>query len=148
MTKWLGVPLGLPKKLIEVALPLEAQRLGLEACASALNPVAVLINKAMTEIPPKFTGRPPVNPESRQQMFGKDTEFRQEEQDRRGGQDLHDLQDLEDLEEERLDSLSLPVTPVLPVSPVNPVQSSVWRGANFRCLRAGAKVAGDHASGA
>ncbi len=146
--------MGLPKKLIEVALPLEAQRLGLEACASALNPVAVLINKAMTEIPPKFTGRPPVNPESRQQMFGKDTEFRQEEQDRRGGQDLHDLQDLqdlqdlEDLEEERLDSLSLPVTPVLPVSPVNPVQSSVWRGANFRCLRTGAKVAGDHASGA
>ena len=140
--------MGLPKKLIEVALPLEAQRLGLEACASALNPVAVLINKAMIEIPPKFTGRPPVNPESRQQMFGKDAEFRQEEQDRRGGQDLHDLEDLEDLEEERLDSLSLPVTPVLPVSPVNPVQSSVWRGANFRCLRAGAKVAGDHASGA
>ena len=47
------------------ALPLEAQRLGLEAHASDLNPVAVLINKAMIEIPPKFTGRPPVNPESR-----------------------------------------------------------------------------------
>src|SRR5262249_27078055 len=44
------------------ALPLEAQRLGLEACASDLNPVAVLINKAMIEIPPKFAGRPPVNP--------------------------------------------------------------------------------------
>ncbi len=48
------------------SLPLEAQRLGLEAHASDLNPVAVLINKAMIEIPPKFAGRPPVNPESRQ----------------------------------------------------------------------------------
>ena len=47
------------------ALPLEAQRLGLEAHASDLNPVAVLINKAMIEIPPKFAGRPPVNQESR-----------------------------------------------------------------------------------
>jgi len=45
------------------ALPLEAQRLGLEAYASDLNPVAVLINKAMIEIPPKFAGREPVNPE-------------------------------------------------------------------------------------
>ena len=43
------------------ALPLEAQRLGLEAYASDLNPVAVLINKAMIEIPPKFAGRAPVN---------------------------------------------------------------------------------------
>jgi hypothetical protein len=49
------------------ALPLEAQRLGLEAYASDLNPVAVLINKAMIEIPPKFAGKPPVNPESRKQ---------------------------------------------------------------------------------
>jgi putative DNA methylase len=45
------------------ALPLEAQRLGLESYASDLNPVAVLINKAMIEIPPKFAGRPPVNPD-------------------------------------------------------------------------------------
>ena len=44
------------------ALPLEAQRLGLEAHASDLNPVAVLINKAMIEIPPKFAGQSPVNP--------------------------------------------------------------------------------------
>lgn len=44
------------------ALPLEAQRLGLESYASDLNPVAVLINKAMIEIPPKFAGLPPVNP--------------------------------------------------------------------------------------
>jgi putative DNA methylase len=47
------------------ALPLEAQRLGLESYASDLNPVAVLINKAMIEIPPKFAGMPPVNPEAR-----------------------------------------------------------------------------------
>ena len=46
------------------ALPLEAQRLGLEAHASDLNPVAVLINKAMIEIPPRFAGKPPVNPEA------------------------------------------------------------------------------------
>ena len=48
------------------SIPLEAQRLGLEAHASDLNPVAVLINKAMIEIPPKFAGRPPVNPEAQQ----------------------------------------------------------------------------------
>ena len=47
------------------SIPLEAQRLGLEAHASDLNPVAVLINKAMIEIPPRFAGRPPVNPEAR-----------------------------------------------------------------------------------
>ena len=45
------------------SIPLEAQRLGLESYASDLNPVAVLINKAMIEIPPKFAGCPPVNPE-------------------------------------------------------------------------------------
>ena len=44
------------------AIPLEAQRLGLEAYASDLNPVAVLINKAMIEIPPKFAGWSPVHP--------------------------------------------------------------------------------------
>ncbi|MBC8285907.1 MAG: DUF1156 domain-containing protein, partial [Nitrospinae bacterium] len=44
------------------AIPLEAQRLGLESHASDLNPVAVLINKAMIEIPPKFSGQPPVGP--------------------------------------------------------------------------------------
>jgi putative DNA methylase len=53
------------------AIPLEAQRLGLEACASDLNPVAVLINKAMIEIPPKFAGRPPVRPESAECKSGK-----------------------------------------------------------------------------
>ncbi|MDS0026694.1 MULTISPECIES: DUF1156 domain-containing protein [Enterobacteriaceae] len=45
------------------ALPLEAQRLGLESYASDLNPVAVTINKAMIEIPPKFAGCEPVGPE-------------------------------------------------------------------------------------
>ncbi|NME52228.1 DUF1156 domain-containing protein [Desulfovibrio piger] len=44
------------------ALPLEAQRLGLEAWASDLNPVAVTINKAMIEIPPRLAGRKPVGP--------------------------------------------------------------------------------------
>lgn len=44
------------------ALPLEAQRLGLESYASDLNPVAVTINKAMIEVPPKFAGRAPVGP--------------------------------------------------------------------------------------
>lgn len=44
------------------ALPLEAQRLGLESYASDLNPVAVTINKAMIEIPPRFAGREPVGP--------------------------------------------------------------------------------------
>jgi len=47
------------------SIPLEAQRLGLKAYASDLNPVAVLITKALIEIPPKFAGMPPVNPESR-----------------------------------------------------------------------------------
>ncbi len=54
------------------SIPLEAQRLGLEAHASDLNPVAVLINKALIEIPPKFAGRPPVNPEARQSLMGTD----------------------------------------------------------------------------
>lgn len=46
------------------SIPLEAQRLGLEAHAHDLNPVAVMINKAMIEIPPKFAGKSPVNPEA------------------------------------------------------------------------------------
>jgi len=47
------------------SIPLEAQRLGLRANGSDLNPVAVLIGKALVEIPPKFAGRPPVNPKAR-----------------------------------------------------------------------------------
>jgi putative DNA methylase len=46
------------------SIPLEAQRLGLEAHASDLNPVAVLINKALIEIPPKFAGMAPVHPDA------------------------------------------------------------------------------------
>lgn len=46
------------------SIPMEAQRLGLEAFASDLNPVAVLINKAMVEVPPKFAGRAPINPQT------------------------------------------------------------------------------------
>jgi len=52
------------------SIPLEAQRLGLEAHASDLNPVAVLITKAMIEIPPKFAGLPPVNPRDRDRGMG------------------------------------------------------------------------------
>lgn len=52
------------------SIPLEAQRLGLEAHASDLNPVAVLINKALIEIPPKFAGQPPVNPDDRKRGLG------------------------------------------------------------------------------
>ncbi len=47
------------------SIPLEAQRLGLRAYGSDINPVAVLIGKALVEIPPKFAGLPPVNPVSR-----------------------------------------------------------------------------------
>lgn len=52
------------------AIPLEVQRLGLETHAHDLNPVAVMINKAMIEIPPKFAGKRPVNPTWRAQMAG------------------------------------------------------------------------------
>lgn len=51
------------------SIPLEAQRLGLEAHAGDLNPVAVLITKALIEIPPKFAGQAPVNPEARSKNF-------------------------------------------------------------------------------
>jgi putative DNA methylase len=50
------------------SIPLEAQRLGLEAHASDLNPVAVLINKALIEIPPKWAGKPPVHPDAKSQL--------------------------------------------------------------------------------
>ncbi|MBN2361666.1 MAG: DUF1156 domain-containing protein [Deltaproteobacteria bacterium] len=49
------------------SIPLEAQRLGLEAHASDLNPVAVLITKALIEIPPKFAGKSPVHPADKKQ---------------------------------------------------------------------------------
>ena len=58
------------------AIPLEAQRLGLEAHAHDLNPVAVMINKAMIEIPPRFAGRAPVNPEARRQANFDETNWK------------------------------------------------------------------------
>jgi len=58
------------------ALPLEAQRLGLESYASDLNPVAVLICKAMIEIPPKYAGKPPVNPDAQNQKSQMDKSWR------------------------------------------------------------------------
>lgn len=57
------------------AIPLEAQRLGLEAHAHDLNPVAVMINKAMIEIPPRFAGQSPVNPDARATL-GSDRSWR------------------------------------------------------------------------
>jgi len=53
------------------SIPLEAQRLGLEARGSDLNPVAVLITKALIEIPHQFAGLPPVNPVAKKKMSGK-----------------------------------------------------------------------------
>jgi len=58
------------------AIPLEAQRLGLEAYASDLNPVAVLINKAMIEIPTKFAGKVPVNPEASEEKLLTERDWR------------------------------------------------------------------------
>ena len=52
------------------SIPLEAQRLGLEAHASDLNPVAVMICKALIEIPPMFADMPPVNPRDREGTAG------------------------------------------------------------------------------
>ena len=55
------------------SIPLEAQRLGLRAVGSDLNPVAVLITKALIELPPRFEGRPPVsqNQDSRDSRIGR-----------------------------------------------------------------------------
>jgi len=54
------------------SIPLEAQRLGLEAHGSDLNPVAVLISKALVEIPPTFANRPPVNPAANDGLMNRD----------------------------------------------------------------------------
>src|SRR6266576_1340049 len=51
------------------SIPLEAQRLGLDVHASDLNPVAVLITKALIEIPPRFAGSPPVHPEAQRSLM-------------------------------------------------------------------------------
>lgn len=52
------------------SIPLEAQRLGLPAYGSDLNPVAVMIGKAMIEIPPKFKDQPPIHPGEKTRGFG------------------------------------------------------------------------------
>ncbi len=67
------------------SIPLEAQRLGLKAYASDLNPVAVLITKALIEIPPKFAGKPPVNPAARSEWRAERSEGRGERSEREGG---------------------------------------------------------------
>ena len=54
------------------AIPIEAQRLGLTALGGDLNPVAVLISKALVEIPPRFEGLAPINPDARDR-FGSET---------------------------------------------------------------------------
>ena len=57
------------------SIPLEAQRLGLEAHGSDLNPVAALVTKALIELPSKFAGMPPVNPDARAEL-GSDAEWK------------------------------------------------------------------------
>ncbi len=77
------------------AIPLEAQRLGLKSFATDLNPVAVLINKAMIEIPPRFSGLPPVGPippDEKQKNLSEDWSGTKglSEDIRRYGQWIHD----------------------------------------------------------
>lgn len=71
------------------SIPLEAQRLGLEAHASDLNPVAVLINKALIEIPPKFADLPPIHPNAENRAVWKGAEGLAEDV-RRYGQWMRD----------------------------------------------------------
>ncbi|HZO75827.1 MAG TPA: DUF1156 domain-containing protein [Ktedonobacteraceae bacterium] len=56
------------------SIPLEAQRLGLQARSSDLKPVAVLITKALIAIPPIFAGCPPVAPDQPQHLISSDKE--------------------------------------------------------------------------
>lgn len=56
------------------SIPLEAQRLGLPAYGSDLNPVAVMIGKAMIEIPPKFKDMPPIHPGIKERSFYRNAE--------------------------------------------------------------------------
>lgn len=55
------------------SIPLEANRLGFEAHAGDLNPVAVLLNKCNLELAPRWAGHPPVNPEDRGRIGGTDS---------------------------------------------------------------------------
>lgn len=56
------------------SIPLEAQRLGLPAYGSDLNPVAVMIGKAMIEIPPRFKDLPPIHPGPKERQFYRNAE--------------------------------------------------------------------------
>ena len=56
------------------SIPLEAQRLGLPAYGSDLNPVAVMIGKAMIEIPPRFKDMPPIHPGIKERSFYRNAE--------------------------------------------------------------------------
>jgi len=56
------------------SIPLEAQRLGLPAYGSDLNPVAVMIGKAMIEIPPKFKDKEPIHPGAKERHFYRNAE--------------------------------------------------------------------------
>ncbi|NDR55353.1 DUF1156 domain-containing protein [Aliiruegeria sabulilitoris] len=56
------------------SIPLEAQRLGLPAYGSDLNPVAVMIGKAMIEIPPKFKDMEPIHPGIKERQFYRNAE--------------------------------------------------------------------------
>jgi putative DNA methylase len=56
------------------SIPLEAQRLGLPSFGSDLNPVAVMIGKAMIEIPPKFRDRSPIHPGAKERQFYRNAE--------------------------------------------------------------------------
>ena len=72
------------------SIPLEAQRLGLRAYGSDLNPVAVLITKALIEFPPKFAGLPPVHPEAKHELRHWKGAQGLAEDVRRYGQWMHD----------------------------------------------------------
>ena len=101
------------------AIPLSAQWLGLESYASDLNPVSVVITKATIEIPPKFAGRPPVNPEARanKSLFAKEwngaeglaedvryySKWMREEAERRVGHLYPEIAVTEDMARERPD---------------------------------------------
>jgi putative DNA methylase len=52
------------------SIPLEANRLGFEAHAGDLDPVAVLLNKCNLELAPQWTGRSPINPDDRGRIGG------------------------------------------------------------------------------
>ena len=51
------------------SIPLEAQRLGLKVTSTDLNPVAITMQRALLEFPPKFQGRPPIHPKSAKKLL-------------------------------------------------------------------------------